>query len=316
MPRRILVIANPAAGRTARSAARLRRAVAELERLGCAVIIRRTGAPAEAERLAREAEPAFDLIVAAGGDGTVNEVANGLAGSSRPMAVLPLGTGNVLAHAAGLPRAPEALARIIAAAPPQPIWPAQIGDRLFLAMIGVGFDAEVVAALDHRLKRRVGKLAFAWAILSCLRRYRRAAFSVEADGRVHRAASAIVVVGRYYAGRFVIAPEARLADPLLHLVLFRRAGRLAALRCLGAMILGLLPRLPEVSIIAARKISVAADAAGCQRGHLGPVHVDGEIGGRLPIAIEIGKSPLFLVGPTPPAPILPGTALPPACLTQ
>ncbi len=280
------------------------------------MVIRRTGAPAEAERLAREAEPGFDLIVAAGGDGTVNEVVNGLAGSSRPMALLPLGTGNVLAHAIGLPCAPEALARVIAEAPPRPIWPACAGDRLFVAMIGVGFDAEVVAALDHRLKRRVGKLAFAWAILLCLRRYRRAEFIVETDGLVHRAASAIVVVGRYYAGRFVIAPEARLADPLLHVVLFRRAGRLAALRGLGAMILGLLPRLPEVSIIAARKVRVEADAPGGDRGHPALVQIDGEVGGRLPILIEISKSPLLLVGPAAPAAILPGTAPRPACLTQ
>jgi YegS/Rv2252/BmrU family lipid kinase len=316
VPRRILVIVNPAAGRAARSAARLRRIVAELERLGCAVVIRRTGAPAEAERLAREAEAAFDLIVAAGGDGTVNEVVNGLAGSARPMAVLPLGTGNVLANVVGLPRRPEALARVIAAAPPQPIWPARIGDRLFVAMAGIGFDAEVVAALDHRLKRRVGKLAFALAILSCLRRYRRIELRVEVDGRAYRAASAIIVKGRCYAGRFVIAPEARLADPVLHVVLFHRAGRLVALSGIGAMILGLLPRLPGVSIIAARTVTVTADAADGEGRPLVPVQVDGEAGDPLPIAIEIGESPLFLVGAASLAPILPGTGLPAACLTQ
>lgn len=316
MPRRILVILNPAAGRAARSANRLRRVVAELERLGCALVIRRTGASADAERLAREAEPAFDLIVAAGGDGTVNEVVNGLAGSSRPMAVLPLGTGNVLANVIGLPRGPEALARVIAEAPPQPIWPARVGDRLFVAMTGVGFDAEVVAALDHRLKRRVGKLAFAWAILLCLRRYRRAELIIETDGGIHRAASAIIVKGPCYAGRFVIAPAARLADPLLHVVLFRRAGRLMALRYLGAMVLGILHRLPEVSVIPARKVSVAAGAPGSDRRPLALVQIDGEIGGRLPISIEIGKSQVLLVSPVPPAPILPGTAPQPACLTQ
>ncbi len=300
MPRRILVIVNPAAGRTRRSAGRLRRVLAELDRRGCSLVIRRTCGPADAERLAREAEPAFDLIVAAGGDGTVNQVANGLAGSSRPMAVLPLGTGNVLANVIGLPRTPEALARVIADDPPLPIWPARIGSRLFVAMAGVGFDAEVVAALNQNLKRRIGKLAFAWAILLCLRRYRRDEFIVEAEGSIHRAASAIILKGHLYAGRFAIAPAARIADPLLHVVLFRRAGRLAALRSLGAMVLGVLHRLPEVSIVTARKVSVAPGRpARCGPGpdQPFPVEIDGDIGGLLPISIEIAEAPLLLVSP-------------------
>jgi diacylglycerol kinase (ATP) len=297
VPRRILVILNPAAGRARRSAKRLRRVLRELERRGCSVVIRRTRAPADAERLAREAEPAFDLIVAAGGDGTANEVVNGLAGSSRPMAVLPLGTGNVLANEIDLPRKPAELARVIAEAPPRPIWPGRVGDRLFVAMTGVGFDAEVVGLLDHSLKRRIGKLAFAWAILSCLRRYRRREFIVDAEGGIYRAASVIIAKGRLYAGRFVIAPEARLADPLLHIVLFRRAGRLAALRYLGAMMLGILHRLSDVSIVTAGKISVAAGEPDWDR--LSLVEIDGEIDGRLPIVVEIAERPLLLVSPQP-----------------
>jgi diacylglycerol kinase (ATP) len=295
VPRRILIIINPAAGRSARSGKRLRRVIAELDRRGCETVIRQTGGPGDAEHLAREAEPRFDLIVAAGGDGTVNEVVNGLAGSSRPMAVLPLGTGNVLANVIGLPHASRALARVIAEAPALPIWPARVGDRLFVAMVGVGFDAEVVVALNQDLKRRVGKLAFAWAILSCLRRYRPGDFIVEADGSIYRGASAIIVKGRLYAGRFVIAREARLTEPLLHLVLFRRAGRLAALRCIFAMIAGVLHRLPEVSILPARRVSVAE--RGPVSGRPAAVEIDGEIGGILPISIEIADAQLLLVSP-------------------
>ena len=114
MPRRILVIFNPAAGRERSRAKRLGRVVAELERRGCTVTVLSTRAPGDAERLAREADLAFDLIVAAGGDGTVNEVANGIFAASRPLAVLPLGTGNVLANEIGLPRDPRRLARVIA----------------------------------------------------------------------------------------------------------------------------------------------------------------------------------------------------------
>ncbi len=294
MPRRILVIFNPAAGRERRHAKRLGRVVAELERRGCTVTILPTGAPGDAEQLAREADPAFDLIVAAGGDGTVNEVANGIF-AARPLAVLPLGTGNVLANEIGLPRDPRRLAEVIADGTPKPIWPGRAGDRLFLAMIGVGFDAEVLGALDPWLKRRIGKLAFIWAILVCLGRYRRGEFVVGTEGGAYRAASAIVTTGSLYAGRFIIAPVARLDVRQLHIVLFRRAGRLAVLRYLGAMLLGRLHRLADVSILTARRASVAAGKHAAATPSV--VETDGEIRGRLPLAIEIAASPLLLVQP-------------------
>jgi diacylglycerol kinase (ATP) len=245
--------------------------------------------------MAREADLAFDLIVAAGGDGTVNEVANGIFAASRPLAVLPLGTGNVLANEIGLPRDPRRLARVIADETPRPIWPGRAGDRLFLAMTGVGFDAEVLGALAPCLQRRIGKLSYIWAILLCLCRYRRGEFVVGTEGGAYCAASAIVTTGRFYAGRFVIAPDARLDVPLLHIVLFRRAGRLAVLRYLGAMLLGRLHRLADVSIITARRASVAAGKTAAAGSSV--VEIDGEIRGRLPLAIEIAARPLLLVQP-------------------
>src|SRR5271163_1082868 len=204
--RQILVIFNPAAGRGRSLAKRLSRVVAELERRGCTVTVLPTQAPGDAERLAREADLAFD--------------------------------------------------------------------RLFLAMTGVGFDAEVLGALNPYLQRRIGKLGYIWAILLCLWRYRRAEFVVGIEGGEYRAASVIVTTGRLYAGRFVIAPDARLDVPLLHIMLFQRAGRLAVSRYLGAMLLGRLHRLADVSIVTARRASVAADkpAAGAS-----VVETDGEI---------------------------------------
>ncbi len=289
-PRHILVIVNPAAGRPRRAAKRLQRVVAALERRGCTVAIRRTAARGDAERLAREAEPGFDVIVAAGGDGTVNEVANGLAGSMRPLALLPLGTANVLAHEIGLPREPEALAALIADAEPRPIWPGRVGDRLFVAMAGIGFDAEVISRVDNRLKRRFGRLAFAIAIVQSLRRCRPPDLVARAEGSTFRAASAIVTKGRFYAGRFRIAPGVRAADPVLQIVLFRRGGRLAALRCLAALVCGRLHRLRDVTILEAGE--AAFDGA-----EPSLVEADGEIAGRLPVTVGIAAQPLLLLQP-------------------
>ncbi|MGC2521847.1 MAG: diacylglycerol kinase family protein [Stellaceae bacterium] len=295
MRRRILIIVNPAAGRKRRSETRLNRVVDALRRRGCEVVLHMTQGPGDAERLARTADPVFDVIVAAGGDGTVNEVANGLRRGSQLLAVLPLGTGNVLANEIEMPHAPEALARVIAEAPARPIWPGLAGDRLFLAVAGIGFDADVLSALGAGLKRRIGKLAFVWAVVLCLLRYRRRQFVVGAVGAEHRAASVVVVKGRRYAGNFVIAPAASLAEPMLHVVLFRRPGRLAAVRALAALALGGLHRLPEVSIFAAPSVAIAATAT--ESDATFPVEIDGEITARMPIAFGIAETPLLLVQP-------------------
>ncbi len=288
--RRALIIVNPAAGRSRSSRRRLDRVVAALERRGCAVVLRRVGpASGDAERLAREAEAEFDIIVAAGGDGTVNAVVNGMA-AARAVALLPFGTVNVLAREIGLPRDPEQLAALITAGPARPIWPGRVGDRLFLTMASSGFDAETVAAVNPRLKRHAGRLAFAWAILVCLWRYRACELCVRVDGVDYRAATVIAAKGRFYAGPHVIAPRADLAEPMLDLVLFQRSGRVAVLRYLGALLLGRLPGRHDITIVRAREAFVSAAESV-------PVQADGEIVAHLPVRIAIADQPLRLVQP-------------------
>jgi diacylglycerol kinase (ATP) len=295
-PRRILVILNPVAGRRRRARRRLCRVLAELERRGCAVTLRPTAGPGDAERLARAAEPEFDLVVAAGGDGTAHEVANGLLGSSRVLGVLPLGTANVLANELGLPRHPKRLAAVLAQAAPQPIWPGRmegrIGDRLFLCMSGIGFDAAVVARVDPGLKGRFGKLAFLWAILGSLARHRPGEFTILIDGAEYRAGAAVIAKTRFYAGHFVLAPAARAADPLFHVVLFPSGHRRAVLRILAAMALGVLHHVPGVSVIPARRVSFAGGAAW-------PVQADGEIVAGAALSVTVAERPLLVLAPGP-----------------
>jgi YegS/Rv2252/BmrU family lipid kinase len=289
--RRALIILNPAAGRSRPSRRLLDRVVAALEARGCAVVVRRTGpAMGDAERLAREAGPEFDIIVAAGGDGTINAVANGMAAGPRPLALLPLGTANVLAREIGLPRRPELLAELIAAGPARPIWPGRVGDRLFLVMASTGFDAETVAAVNPRLKRYAGRLAFAWAIVVRLWRYRASELRVRVDGADYRAATLVAAKGRFYGGSHVIAPRASLAEPMLDLVLFQRSGRLMVLCYLAALLLGRVPRRRDVTFLRSRSALVSgADGL--------PVQADGEIVARLPVCIAIAEQPVQLVRP-------------------
>jgi len=289
--RHILIIVNPAAGRRRSAERRLRRLVTALERQGCCVVLRRAGPRlGDAERLAREAEAEFDAIVAAGGDGTVHAVVNGLAGRPIPIGVLPFGTANVLAREIGLPRRPERLAALIAAAPARPIWPGRVNGRAFVMMASAGFDSEIVVSINDALKRRAGRLAFAWAALVQLCGYRPCELTVRADGIEHRAAAMIAAKGRYYAGPFVVAPDANLGEPTLELVLFRQAGRLAILRYALGLFLGVLPRLHDVTILRAREVMVTGD-------RVLPVQGDGEIVGHLPVTIRIGHDPLLLISP-------------------
>ena len=293
MRRRVLIIVNPAAGGARFAVRRLRRVVAALERRGCTVVVRHASdRPGDVERLAREAEPDFAAIVAAGGDGTVNAVVNGLAGAPREVALLRLGTANLLAREIGLPRRAEGLAELIAGAPARLVWPGRVEGRLFVMMASTGFDAETVASVDPRLKRYTGRLAFIWAMLIRLWRYRPCELVVEANGVEHRAAGVIAAKGRFYAGPFVAAPGADPADPMLDLVLFHRAGRIAILGYAWALLRGRLSRSKHVTLLRARSALVSGNRSL-------PVQADGEIIGHLPATIGIAEQPLFLIRPRP-----------------
>ena len=293
--RRLLVIYNPTAGNRKRR--KLRRFIADLERLGSVVTLRETGAPGDAEALARAADPALvDAVLVAGGDGTINEAVNGLARSSLPLALLPLGTANVLANELGLPRDTASLARIAAFAPARAVWPGEAAPegaatgRRFLVMAGIGFDAEVVAHLDLALKRRLGKLAYVAGIFGRLRHYRPCCCRGEIDGRPVGGTSLVAAKAHFYGGRFVLAPAARLDEPILHLVVFGRAGRRAALGYMAAMTLGLLPRCRSLSILPGKSVRLAEPAGA-------PVQLDGDIQLRLPARLGIAETPLRLIAP-------------------
>ena len=287
--RRALVILNPVAGRSSRR--RVERVVAALRRRGVAVEVRRTGPNfGDAERLARAAEPQFDIIVAAGGDGTLHGVVNGAGTGPRPIALLPCGTANVLARDLRLPRRPERLAELIANGPARPVWAGRVGDRLFLTTASSGFDSDTVAAVDPILKGRIGRLAFVLAILTCLLRCRDRKLVVRAEGVEHRAATVIAAKGRLYAGRFVVAPQASLAEPVLDLILFQRSGRAAVLRYLAALVLGRIPRAKGLIFLRCRNAQILAEEPI-------PVQADGELVGHLPVSLGIVDRPLMFGRP-------------------
>ena len=245
--RRALIIFNPSAG--ARRRQRLAPMLKAMEELGVEPILLETERPGDAERFAREADPAsLDLVAVAGGDGTVNEVINGLVDKPLPLAVLPVGTANVLAIELGIRQEPNEVARMVAFGEPRPIALGRVNrERRFVLMVGAGFDARVVSEVSLALKRRFGKLAYLAAFLHQMFAFRFRTYEVEIDGVVRQAGSVVVTNARHYAGDHVIAPHADLASPSLDVCLFGKAGRLAVAGYGLALVLGRLPALESFS---------------------------------------------------------------------
>ncbi|WP_431281359.1 diacylglycerol/lipid kinase family protein [Humitalea sp. 24SJ18S-53] len=287
-PGQMLIVFNPAAG--ARRRRRLDDALTALAASGVAARVIETTAPGDARRIAAGADAA--VVVAAGGDGTIAEVAAGIAGTGRTLGILPLGTANVLAQELGIPL--RNAAGVLAAGRRVALWPgiARLADgqeRLFVQMLGAGFDAAVVAGLDLRLKARIGRAAYVWQSLRELAGYGFPPMTVTLDGVAVEVTSAIVTKGRLYAGRYLLAPEARPDLPGFWVALFHKAGPVAAAGCGVALPLGLLRRMPGVEL---RRASVV-DFAGAGV----PVQADGDPVGVVPVAVRDAGAPIAVLVP-------------------
>ncbi len=286
----MIIVFNPAAGQ--RRVRLLWRVVDVLAENGVRVAIERTGAPGHAEQLARRAAGSgAPLVVAAGGDGTIAEVANGLAGSSTRLGIIPLGTANVLARELGLSFAPRAVAAALAFGRTRRIFPGVArmagGERLFVQMLGAGFDAAVVRHLPLRLKRAVGRSAYVWQSLREAQRYDFTPIKLRLDGVPAEAGSVIVTKGRLYAGPFLLAPDASPDRPGFTVALFERTGPLAALAYGAALPLDLLPAMPGLRLTRATEVEITAAGV--------PTQVDGDPAGETPVRLTDAPAPIDVV---------------------
>lgn len=287
----MLVIFNPTAGR--RRAGLLWRVLDVLTSHGVRLKVARTMAPGDAERMAREAaHERVRLVVVAGGDGTIAEVANGLIGSDTRLGVIPLGTANVLAHEFSLPFSPGAIASALAADWTTQLWPGiasgNQGSRAFLQMLGAGFDAQVVHRLPPTLKRALGRQAYVMQVLREAVRFSCPSARLLVDGVETQAASVVVSKGRLYGGPYLLAPGADPRRPGFSLVLFDEKGLVNRL-CYGAALpLGVLARMPGVRQVRARQVCfIGNDRI--------PVQSDGDAAGFTPLAINDAPAPIKLI---------------------
>ena len=287
----MLVIYNPTAGR--RRIHRLWLVLDILTESGVRFEVVRTLHPGHAAELARQAvEAGVATVVAAGGDGTIADVAAGLIGGNTKLGIIPLGTANVLANELGLDFSPKGVAACLAFGRGQDLWPgiaeSRSGTRLFVQMLGAGFDAQVVHRIWAPLKRAIGRSAYVAQTLCELVSYKFPKIDVRLDGEKLEAASVIISKGRLYGGPFLLAPNAQSNQPGFTAALFHHRGQLPALIYGAALPFGLLPQAPGLELRTANRIEISSPAAT-------PVQADGDTAGFLPLTIKNAAGPITVV---------------------
>lgn len=287
--REAVIIGNPQAGRN-RDRDRLKRCAEILRSGGLDVEVWPTERPQHATELADLA--GARLVVAAGGDGTINEVVNGLE-TDATLGILPLGTANVLARELGLPLTPEAACERIIAGKERHI---DVGvatdrkgrERRFTCMAGMGFDAHVVNEVTPRLKRYLKILAFPLAALKVYVEGDLPPLHVFHGEDKYVTQFAIVANGQYYGGDFRVAEDAALATGKLEVVLVDRVVHLLRPDLL-TRILARRPLDRSMRSFAARELRATSPGA-----HV-PVQLDGEVWGRLPMSFRIEPGALKVI---------------------
>jgi diacylglycerol kinase (ATP) len=304
-----LLIYNPTSGlQRHRRFTEIEHAVRILKESGITAELAPTTGRFAARNIARQAvDQGRGMVIACGGDGTINEIVNGLAGSHVPMALLPAGTANILAkelripwdipHAARL--IPTGIVRRIALGVAIPTGAnhsaalSQAG-RYFLCVAGAGPDGALVNAVDEGLKKRTGQLAY-WAEgLRLLFRYSFPQIRIRSAGSERQAT--IIVVGRtaHYGGPFKITTGANLFDDSFEMLTNSTRSRLRYIGCLPALWLGKIREMKGIDTWKATE--VICESAGSEAVY---AQVDGEPIGPLPLIFRIIPDAVSLVTPAP-----------------
>jgi diacylglycerol kinase (ATP) len=287
-----VIIGNPNSG-SAGDEGYLERFAETLRAGGLEVEVLNTERPDHATELSAAAGDR--IVVAAGGDGTVNEVVNGLS-EGATLGILPLGTANVLARELGLPLKPEdACERILTGTPIR----MDVGvatdeegiERRFALMAGIGFDADVVREVTPRLKRYLRSLAFPLVALKVYFRGDRPDLQIVDGDVTHVAQFAVVANGQYYGGEFEVAEDASLTSGALEVVLVEKVGLLMRPDIL-ARILAKSPLDRAMKSFSSQSVVAKSPAA---RGARVPVQIDGEVWGHLPMSFRIEPAAIKVI---------------------
>ena len=284
-----VVIFNPAAGNE--QANYWQERVESIAR-GCPV--RTTSSSGEAEVFARQAvEEGFEKIVAAGGDGTANQVVNGLAGSKIALGLLPIGTVNVFATELGLPSHNLELCwDVIQDNNVRLVDLPSANGKHFVQLAGVGLDAQVVKETSAAFKRNFGPLSYLISAAQIATRRPPRLFIESENTAIEEGSFVLVGNGRHYGGPFPFFKHAVIDDGLLDVVAFKRLGYLEIIKYLQDVFFSSEIRLPEVEYFQTLRLRITSDQDV-------PVELDGELVGNCPVEFQIREKKLRVLAPAP-----------------
>ena len=297
MARKVTLISNPKTGRYGSRWLRpIQEVASQLRSLGLDVELKLTTGPGDAtEFAARAANNGSSDVIVAGGDGTINEAIQGLAGTKARLAIIPRGTANVLARELGLPLDDEQALKIVAQGKSRQIYLGLAIDettqesRHFVLMAGIGLDASVVRRVQPSLKKRIGKGAFWISGLSHLVTWNPRPFTLQINGHKYTSSFAAIGKAARYGGDLAITPGARLDQPEFEVCIIQTMSRLRYLHLLSYAMRNGMPRnSPEVQFVKAVSVRAQGDAQ---------VQIDGELIGHLPMRFEIAPHSLQVIVP-------------------
>jgi len=311
--RKVVLLYNPIAGKNReRRRADVEAAAQVLRSAGAKSEVVATRGPGSAGEQAREAvAEGYDTVLACGGDGTVHDAVQGLAGTDTPLGVIPLGTGNSLGNGLGLSRDPVLAARAVLASEPRRIAlgkleypesaPGLQSSRYFITIAGAGVDARMLYQMNVAAKQWGGMSAYYGEALRLFLTHRFQRFEVEwsdGQGELHRmAVTQIMAVRLRQFGGILrwLAPDASLESDDLQLVLFRTANRVSYCLYLLRALLQKRWKTPGVDLVCARD-AVCRPIPGEPSGHV-YAEADGELLGGLPLRFSTVARALTLLVP-------------------
>jgi YegS/Rv2252/BmrU family lipid kinase len=282
-----LVILNPAA-----DSERAQRKQARVQSLARDCMVCATTRTGEAEAMARRgAAEGFEKIVAAGGDGTINEVVNGLAGTGTTLGLLPIGTMNVFATELGLPvNDLELCWDIVKGDRTRAVDLPKANQKFFVQLAGVGLDAQVVKETSAQLKRSFGPLSYVISAVQIAARKPPKLFIQSEDASIDEGSFVLVGNGRLYGGRFPFFKHAALDDGLLDVIIFKRLGYLEIIKYLQDVVFSSDIRVPEIEYFQTARLRVESNQTV-------PVELDGELVGNCPVEFRLQESSLRVLVP-------------------
>ncbi|HEV2011987.1 MAG TPA: diacylglycerol kinase family protein [Candidatus Limnocylindria bacterium] len=250
-----------------------------------------TPAPAEAARLAAEAsDDGYATVIAAGGDGTANEIANGLVGTTTALGLYPLGTGNDLARGLGYPKRLRDVPAFLAKARRRVIDVGELNGRVFVNAAGVGIDGVVAEGVKGSSRYVGSTIGYFAGALGAIAMYKALSMRITVDGESREGPYLIVVAsnGRYFGGGMQPAPKSALDDGWLDLTIATELGKLATLGALARLYRGTHHNGTTIQAIRAKSVDIALERRVA-------VEIDGEVIHASEVAIKVRPGALAVL---------------------